>query len=232
MERFRLPGILIPIAAIFLIGCFEKLTVNESAKTAPEIPELIIFKAPASDKAPLELQNSVKELNNRLAPGYTYLSIATINDPEIEGNQVTWNVSAGVFNATIVASKKEDDTADWTVSINGSDDNHTYSNWIALQGNSKVDGKNGIWHLFSEQSAAEIGVFNWSIDTNFQKRGVFQINSSGAEYEIINRPDKSGSFTKKQNGVTVFESSWDSTGSGNYKQRDANGNVIDSGVWS
>ncbi|HDL18107.1 MAG TPA: hypothetical protein ENH29_03545 [Bacteroidetes bacterium] len=232
MGRQRISGLIMLVAAVLLMGCFEKLTLNDSENNPPEIPEIIIFKAPSSVNAPQELQTGIRELNNQLAPGYTYLSIATINHPEIEGNQVTWNVSAGVFKATIVANKKVDETTDWTVTINGSDDNHSYNNWLALQGNSTVDGKAGDWHIFSEQLAAEIGIVNWSNDANNLKKGLFLFHYSGAEYEIVNRPDKSGSFTKKLNGIKVFESSWDNLGSGNYTRRDANGNVVDTGNWS
>ena len=232
MKKARFLGSLILLCSFITLSCFEKFNPSESQEISPEIPKLIIFKGPNSNKTPTELQNSLKAFNGRVSTGFIYLSIATIEKPEVEGNQSTWNVSAGGFTSQIVAEKNSDESVHWKVSIDGSDDTRTFDNWVALEGISNFDGSSGSWHVFAENSTIEIGIYQWEVKENDQKEGSFSNNSSSIIYKIINKPDQSGTFDKKENDTRLYEAIWDESGAGSWQRWDPVGNVADSGGWS
>ncbi len=232
MKGVRNLGMLMLGIIIFGFGCLENQNPNSSNNAPPEIPQLIIFKGPLSPNAPESLKNSIDEFNSHLGIGYTYLSIAMLSDPEIDENRVTWEVTAGGFSGTIIADKKENGTADWQVTVDGTDGTISYHNWVVLQGNAKQDGTTGVWHVFAENSTELAGVFSWTTDTTKVKAGSFSMVDSDVTYEIVNNPDKSGSFAKKETGVKVYEAIWQGTGSGNWYRYDNTGNVVSSGSWA
>ncbi len=232
MFRFSKFAIVFLALLVVSVGCLDRNNPNDPQNAAPEIPQLILFHGPSGNGVPEALQNSIEEFNANMATGYTYLSIATITSPDANDNRYVWQVSAGGFTAVIEAVKQEDDTVEWTVTISGSDANHSYDNWVALRGTSNMEGTEGEWHIFEENSTNEVGVFVWSVDDHGVKHGQFTAHSGDVVYEITNNPDGSGSFVKKVNGVKVYEAIWDASGAGSWTSWDTNGNVIDSGNWT
>ena len=232
MKSIRNIGLLTLGVIILGFGCLENQNPSGSDNAPPTIPQMIIFKGPVSANAPESLKNSIADFNGHLGIGYTYLSIATLSSPEVKENRVNWEVTAGGFSGTIVADKKEDGTADWQVTVNGTDGTITYDSWVVMQGNAKLDGSSGVWHIFAENSTELFGVFTWSTDTNEVKTGTFSTPDPNVNYEIVNNPDKSGSFAKKEAGIKIYEAIWEATGSGSWSRYDDAGNVVDSGSWS
>jgi len=121
---------------------------------------------------------------------------------------------------------------DWTVTIDGSDGKHTYTNWVALQGDAVTEGTSGNWELFEENSSDKIGDFTWNITNNNRKEGIFTQVDSTIIFEVINLPDRSGSLVKRENSIITYEAVWDQTGVGSWITRDLQGNVTATGVWS
>ncbi len=232
MKTYRYLSFLLLITLFGSLGCFDQQNPNDPENTIPEIPELILFRGPVAQAAPEALQNSIDEFNSHMATGYTYLSIATISSPNSSDNHYVWEVSAGGFTATIEATKTDDGSVDWVVTINGSDGNLSYDNWVAMRGTSNIEGTNGEWHIFAENSTDEVGVFTWQVLDNGVKIGTFTINEPSIIYEVINNADGSGSFIKKEGGVKVYEAVWDAAGNGSWTLWDLQGNVVDSGNWS
>lgn len=220
------------LCSILTLSCFEKFNPSESQESIPEIPQLLIFKGPNSTNAPQDLHESLKEFNNRVSTGFTYLSIATIKKPKVEGHKATWNVSAGGFTSLIIAEKSDDETVHWTISVNGSDTNTSYDNWVAMEGTSNMDGTSGLWHVFEENSTVEIGIYRWKVSDNNQKEGSFSNNNVTITHKVVNLPDQSGNFYKKENDKKVYEAIWDKSGAGSWQKWDPVGNVADSGGWS
>ena len=230
---FKYAGTLLLLVAVLsgIIGCLEK-NANNPENAVPEIPQLVLFRGPSSSAVPEALKNSIEEFNAKMATGYTYLSIATISSPNENDNHYVWQVSAGGFTAEIEAIKEDENTVSWTVTISGSDGSHSYDNWVALQGTSNMEGTEGSWHIFAENSTNELGVFSWSVDDSGVKTGTFQATGENYTYEIINNPDGSGSFIKREGTVKVYEAVWDASGKGSWTLWDTQGNVQDSGSWS
>lgn len=220
------------IFLFLFFGCFEQFGVSQNEKAAPEIPELIIFKGPNSQNSPEELLNSIKAFNAHMSTGYTYLSLATITNPHMDGDRAVWNVRAGGFSGVIEADKQSDNSVDWTVTISGSDGARTYDNWVVLRGNAATDGSNGEWHVFEENSTVEIGVWSYSVEKAGRRSGVFTMRDGQIRYEIVNNPDSSGRFIKKEMGQKVYEAIWDSSGAGSWTSWDGSGAVTNTGTWS
>jgi|GEM_PF-2538457 hypothetical protein len=232
MKRFPLAGLALVAVLIWAVGCFDLKNPNDSDDSPPEIPELIIFKAPNSSAVPAALKNSIDQFNANMATGYTYLSIATINKPNKKDNRYVWEVKAGGFTAIIEAVPAENDQVNWSVVISGSDGNVTFNNWKAMEGTSNRSGKKGEWHIFKENSTEELGVYNWEVREDDSKFGSFTMSTEAIRYEVVNNPDGSGSFVKYENGIKVFEATWNASGAGSWTEWDTQGNVVNSGSWN
>ncbi|MEE9169700.1 MAG: hypothetical protein V3U73_08025 [bacterium] len=225
-------GALVLSALLFGMGCFNKDNPVGDEEVAPNIPQLIIFRGPDSPNAPQELGTSLGLLNGKTATAFNYLSLANLLSPEADENKFSWEVTYGQFNALIEARKIANGTVDWTLTLNGSDGTVTYNNWVAMRGNSDMDGASGTWRFFAENSATEMAQFTWEIDDNEQRFGTLILNDVGRLYDVMNHPNKSGSLEVKENGVKVYQATWDASGAGSWTAWDTQGNMLDSGSWN
>ena len=130
----------------------------------------------------------------------------------------------------MTAETQNNNSVDWTVSVDGSDGIHTYIEWMAILGNATVDGTTGTWHVFEENSIDKMGDYNWAID-QIETEGIFVSEDSTGIYEVTNNQDKSGQFIIKENDIKVYEAIWDASGSGTWTKKDPQENIIDSGTW-
>lgn len=123
----------------------------------------------------------------------------------------------------------------WTTTLNGTDGNTVYTNWLMLEARQTMDASSGYLKMFDDNTTDL--TFNWEWATD--PAGNVTMSMSGYEdgvaaflIEVVANADESGN-TKFYEPISslIYDISWTSNGNGTYTQYDRNGNVVDSGSW-
>lgn len=159
-----------------------------------------------------------------MVPGGTQKTVATQ-----AGSPYTWTV--GDLTITMTVTEIDSDIH-WTVTLDGTDGQETYTNFVLMSGQSESDGSSGSLSLFAPQSGNQ-EVFSWSWQTS--QSGIFSIDyfipDGGIAVTVEINPDGTGAVIHRVVTNTVYTATWISNGSGAYSYYDAQGTVIDSGTW-
>ena len=227
---------LVALSSIFLlfgVGCFQKETLTGNESVVPSIPN-VVFSGPLSNNVPTDLKQYVGLFkgNGETSVGLSYLDLAIFLTPSVDGNTYTWQVNWGQIDAVIKAVLNSDNAVDWTVTIDGTQNDVNYSNWVAMTGNSNLDGNTGEWDIFSTNSTLKSADFTWLVGSDDVKHGTLELISTNHIYELTNNPNKSGSLILKENNVTVYRADWNADGSGSWTTWDAQGSQTDTDSWN
>ncbi len=219
------------VGLMFGIGCFNQSNPVGEDTVIPSIPN-IVFNGPISNNIPANLQQFIGLFNGNASIGLNYLNLAIFTSPSVDENSFSWEVTWDQVTANILAEKNSDGSVDWQVTVNGSDNNVTYTNWVALKGVAELDGNTGVWSIYSENSTTKSAEFTWVVDGNNNKNGTLELFATNQIYELLNNSDKSGSLVLKENNVKVYEAQWNTDGTGTWTSWDAQGNQTDTGNWN
>ncbi len=171
----------------------------------------------------INLANSFVSYTNWLVPGGVSKIVSTAD------TTITWNDG----NLTVVLTVTEvESMINWSVSLNGSDGQQIFEDFVFIRGSTELDGSSGNMSIFSPQTGSQ-EIISWSWAT--MSNGIFHMEFSSALGEIgvlieVN-PDGSGTMSQRAQSVTLFSSSWNADGSGSYTYYDGQGNITDSGSW-
>lgn len=221
------------IVLLFGVGCFKKDKILGDESVVPSIPN-VVFSGPLSNNVPTDLKQYVGLFNgnDQTSMGLNYLDLAIFLTPSVDGNNYTWQVAWGQIDAVIKAVANANNSVDWTVTVDGTENDVTYTNWVAMRGNSNLDGDSGTWDIFLTNSTIKNAEFTWTVNSNDVKNGTLQFLSDNYTYDLVNNPDKSGTLVMKQNNATLYRAEWSATGSGSWTTWDSQGNQTDSGSWN
>lgn len=230
MMKYRISAVLVLVVAVAFSGCLQKNSTGGSA--TPQFPSFVNFQGPASANTPADLQNYINTFNANTGLAFSYLTFAQLQTPKVDGNTTTWTITSGDLVATIEAVK-DNDSADWTFKLNGTDQGGTvYDHWTLMSGTSSMDGKSGTMHIY-DQKSEEIALFEWSEDSNANKNAQLTIyGSPNSEYDLVNNSDHSGSIDVFSGSAKTYHAVWAANGSGSWEEYDSSGNVKDSGSWN
>lgn len=200
---------------------------------APGIPT-VSFKGPntqSTDQYALLTKSSVESFN-----AYPQLLSAMFSStkPSNSNGQWLWVVSPGQgATETFTAKKNSDGSYTWTLVLNGTIQNDTYSNWKALEGTTSADGKTGNWKIYDDNTTTLVGEFTWSTNSGGILSGTFLSYENGAtsgKFEVVNNPDNSGSLKVYSNNILSFYSTWKADGTGTWHSYE-NGVEKTNGNW-
>ncbi len=235
---------------VFLITCMLVIIVGACSKDDPTgsngdgngngtgLPD---FTAMAVS-VPTEMQNAAGS-NPGVANGVALITMANsfvaysafmipVGAPKIAApNDGSYSWTVGDLTITMTVTTVDSYT-NWTVSLNGSDGEQTYEDFILLSGSSQPDGSVGELLLYAPEAGNQ-EVLSWSWMTG--QTGIFSIDyfafdaSSAVTVEV--NPDGTGVVINRVQTLSVYSASWNTDGSGSYNYYNSQGDVIDSGTW-
>ena len=230
MRKLHLLAVFVALVALIFNGCLEPNSGGRAS--VPHFPTVVTFFGPSSPNAPQELGTYVSQFNANTALAFSYLTLARLQTPHTEGNTTTWTITSGQLVATITAVKN-DDSADWTFELNGTDQGGTtYDHFQFMTGTSTMDGKSGTMHIF-DASGTEIGLFEWSeTDAGVKSADLTVYGSPNTRYSLVNNADHSGTLDVFEGTTKTYHAQWNTSGAGSWEKYNADGSVADSGSWS
>jgi hypothetical protein len=228
----KLRILLFILFAAILTNC-SKDESTKSNSTPPSLPQPITLTAPNSVNAPAEVKNGSSTINSYSNTVAIYIQLLGQTNPAFDGKKFIWSYSFSGATVEVTAQRTGKDVVEWAVSINGAaTSGTTYNDWTAVSGTTSEDGKSQTWHLYQTNSATEIVQVAWQTDANAVLTAMLQYPAPISEkLQVINRPDSSGSYTKRLSNIVTYDALWKADGSGSYQEWDANGNLIAEGTW-
>jgi hypothetical protein len=149
-----------------------------------------------------------------------------------QDNNWTYSWTSEGLTYTITATNNADGSTAWNITVDGSNDDVSYDNYMLADGSKSADGSSGNWRMYDSEGNGMLQfVFEWSTDDNGVVTGTMEYPQDNIRIVMVNNPDGSGSIERYQDGTLRFEASWDGQGSGQYTKYDESSNVIDSGSW-
>ena len=134
---------------------------------------------------------------------------------------------------TVTMQWTESETAvSWSVTVDGSDGESTYDNFVLLEGYQAKGDVEGDMSVYDPSNPGP-AFLQWSWNTD--PSDVFSVLMSNILDDIdisgsVN-PDGSGTLSYSDGGTTRFTSSWTAAGTGTWATFDFNGDPQDSGSW-
>jgi hypothetical protein len=223
------------LAAALLAGCSKD--DNSPSQTQPSPPSLpsVVFKGPSStsnNAGLIALQTYIANANS-LAISIVPFAFVT---PVYADGSWKWTLVNKTLTMALTAVPQVDNSNAWTLYFDGVDpaDSVRYNHWLAVQGTTSADGKNGNGKAFAANTTVITNGFNW-VTTNNVLTGTLTPYVSGAvsgQTVIINNPDNSGEFRMYMGSVLIYKAAWQSNGSGTWWSYDLNGVQTGTGGWS
>ncbi len=125
----------------------------------------------------------------------------------------------------------------WQVFLTGTDNQYTYSNWLLMEAEQKVDDSYGTLIIY--KPVTEQVEFKWTWSQSQSGKNTFTMEIFGddglpeTKIDAVSNSDESGEliFYKYVDGSYVKESrtTWTATGTGHWEEYDASGNIINQG---
>ncbi len=120
----------------------------------------------------------------------------------------------------------------WMVTLNGSDGEQNYENFIYMEGYQMLDGSGGNMSIKDPSDpGSDLLYWEWLVDPD----DVFILNLYSSDDDgtltVGENPNGSGSVSQTLGTVLSFEANWNSDGSGSYTFYDGQGDPQDTGTW-
>lgn len=222
---------LLLFALILAIGCSKEDNNNPVApnEQPPQVSTIPVVQVPTAAPAPIQQQFTL--LNQFTTFWYNTFTFLPNVQPVHQGNTWTWMAVNGQLTVTITATEQENDSVYWKVVLNGSDNQGSYQNWVAMDGTLSRDGTSGNWTFYNLNSSEVSATCQWSKDENNNFTATIEIPSAGERVELSVQADGSGQAVIYQNNVKYLEVGWNADGSGWWKEYDDQGNLVNQGNW-
>ncbi|MDP4192134.1 MAG: hypothetical protein Q8858_11250 [Bacteroidota bacterium] len=238
LQRFFLVAA-IALSLIYINGCTEHNTNPDesqnmnSNQNPPSLPQLN-FLTPLStsnDPALSLISGYIGSLN---ALNVYSDAVASGVKATKDNNDWVWTYIKGALQITLRAELQSDGNYHWNAYLSGTKDSVTYNNWLSADGISSLDGKNGTWRVFRNNSTIVEGEYTWDKASDGTISGTAKAMKNGSEsgrIELTNHPDKSGELQVFVLNDLFFKALWQSDGSGQWWRYGLNGAVLHEGTW-
>ncbi len=242
MKKFSLQTLaLLAIILMLLQGCSKKDDSNPTgpgANNNPPAAPTIEFKGPQTNSQDTYAQLTIAYA--KMFNGFSnYFASFNQSGGVSSGNTWTWTWSGGGLTVTYAATKQTDGSYAWKCTYNGTDGNHTYTNFVVWEGTVNAAGNGGSWQIYetdvttSHMLAVE---YVWSTSSTNILTGTFAGYNNGVldvKYVVTNNPNGTGEVNFYDVNVLVFKSSWAADGTGTWWTYDSStGAQTSTGTWS
>ncbi len=154
--------------------------------------------------------------------------------PKTFNTEDEWTWTNGEITVRLVYN--ENDMIHWKVYLTGTYEGFTATNWLGMEAEQTKDGKSG--HLIIYQPVtSEIAVeWDWTANADGSYSFDYVDVQSQNKINIVVNSDKSGTLkvyqTENNQSFVQYQINWTSTGSGQWWEYDASGNIVSQGSWT
>ncbi len=231
----KLFAVAVAVATLALVGCDKKTDSPTSTTTGstPSVPVIQIQTSiPDTTTSPYaqSARGQVQAFNGFFAQGAIFSALQANKS----GNTWTWTYGANGVTETFTATLQNDGSYTWSLTLNGTDGQHTYNNFQMWYGTTSGDGKSGNWTIYDYNDTTSVK-FTWSTDANGTLTGTMD-DMAGATVQhritITARADKSGEINYYDGTATLTARwVWTVDGHGSFYSYPTPGASAPAGTW-
>lgn len=159
---------------------------------------------------------------------------AWITPPPAKLSSVNDNIVWAVGGITVtLTTTVEGDQITWTVTVDGSDGELTYDNFVLFRGYQSTNGDSGSFSIFAPEVVGQaLMTWEWMTGENMAVTVTMTSHVDGFVLVAVSNPDGSGSIRATDGSTAVFYAEWGADGGGTFIVYDGQGVESDSGSWS
>ena len=148
-----------------------------------------------------------------------------------------WTRTWTMDQLTVTMNYFENDaTFGWEILLTGTDNQFTYSNWLSMKAEQKIDNSFGTLVIYKPVTDQVEFQWQWS-ETQTQNTFTMETYDDNGnlrnKIEVVSNTDNSGevTFYGSANGTFAKQTriTWTSTGTGHWEEYDVSGNITDQG---
>ncbi len=233
--------ILTALLALFAMGCGDdddsgtgpdngngSVPINLSS-AAIQLPQGVSDAASAGNIGAQQTQLYTQLLNTFTAYSFFYVPPATAAKIT-QGGSYSWSAEG----VTVTMTWTENETQYmWNVVVDGNDGQTEYDNFTLLEGvQSKGDPEGSLDIYDPDTPGGPVFFWNWITSQSGVFTSTFTDPTGNETVTASVNPDGSGTLEYVDNGVTRFESTWTSAGSGTWTSYDSGGQQDGTGSWN
>jgi hypothetical protein len=223
--------LLLILSLALSVACSKKDDDNPTGpenNNPPSPPPTVSTNVPTN--APDYLQGMASIADMYSQGGFAYISMAYATQGTQTGNTWTWSVTSETVTVTLQAMIQADGSTTWKIILNGTENQHTYVNWVMIEGQVSADQKSASWTAYEDGTQNVAATWDMSIDEGGNTTSTIVIDN--LTYEFVSNVDGSGSYKEYENETIIYEAAWNSTGAGTWIAYNDDGSVADSDSWT
>lgn len=146
-----------------------------------------------------------------------------------------WTWTEDNLTVTLVYNEGESNIS-WKVILTGLYEGFTATNWTSMEAEQSKDGNSGHLTIYEPVTTTVAVDWEWNNNSNGNASFIFTDFESFMKMQIDVNSDNSGMLQVFQSSdnqfILQYKISWTATGSGEWWEYDATGNITDHGTWT